>query len=46
MKEVARLLKLTPRPVAIHKYKMMRALRLVNSTELLRFAIRRGFVRR
>jgi DNA-binding NarL/FixJ family response regulator len=39
MKEVARLLKITPRTVAFHKYSMMELLRVKSTAELVRFAV-------
>ena len=44
MKEIARLLKLSPRTVAFHKYRMMEKLGLKNSAELIQLAIKRGLV--
>jgi len=41
MREVATILKITPRTVAFHKYRMMSALKLSSSAELIRYAIRR-----
>ncbi|HET6574372.1 MAG TPA: response regulator transcription factor [Fimbriiglobus sp.] len=40
MKETARLLKITPRTVAFHKYTMMELLGLRSSAELVQFAIK------
>jgi len=40
MKEVAYTLKLTPRTVAFHKYKIMERLRLKTNSELIQYAIR------
>jgi DNA-binding NarL/FixJ family response regulator len=40
MKEVAYTLKLTPRTVAFHKYKIMERLRLSTNAELVQYAIR------
>lgn len=40
MKEVAYILKLTPRTVAFHKYKIMERLRLRTNAELVQYAIR------
>jgi len=40
MKEVAYTLKLTPRTVAFHKYKIMERLRLKTNAELVQYAIR------
>ena len=44
MKEVAKLLNLTPRTVAFHKYRMMEQLRVRTSAELVKFAVREGVV--
>lgn len=44
MKEVAAILNITPRTVAFHKYRMMEALDLKNSAELIRFAIKERIV--
>jgi len=41
MIEVATILKITPRTVAFHKYRMMSALKLSSSAELIRYAVRR-----
>ena len=41
MKEVAAILKITKRTVAFHKYRMMSALKISSSAELIRYAIRR-----
>ena len=41
MREVATILKITPRTVAFHKYRMMSALKLSSNAELIRYAIRR-----
>jgi DNA-binding NarL/FixJ family response regulator len=40
MKEVAYILKLTPRTVAFHKYKIMNQLRLKTNSDLVQYAIR------
>jgi DNA-binding NarL/FixJ family response regulator len=40
MKEVAYILKLTPRTVAFHKYKIMELLRLKTNADLVQYAIR------
>lgn len=40
MKEIARLLGITPRTVAFHKYSMMEVLGLRSSAELIRFAVK------
>lgn len=39
MKEIARVLKITPRTVAFHKYSMMEQLGITTSAELLTFAV-------
>ncbi len=44
MKEIGQLLKLSPRTVAFHKYRMMEQLGIKNSAELIQFAIKRGLV--
>ena len=44
MKEVANLLKLSPRTVAFHKYGVMRKLGLSSSAELVRLAVAEGLV--
>lgn len=44
MKEVARELGITPRTVAFHKYRAMRANGLKNNYDLFQFCIRRGLV--
>ena len=44
MKETARLLKITPRTVAFHKYAMMELLGLRSSAELVQFAIKTHIV--
>ncbi len=41
MREVATILKITPRTVAFHKYRMMSALKISSSAELIRYAVRR-----
>ena len=40
MKEIAKLLKITPRTVAFHKYSMMEVLGLRTSAELIQYALR------
>ncbi len=45
MKEVAAILKITPRTVAFHKYRMMSALKISSSSELILYAIRRSKLR-
>jgi DNA-binding NarL/FixJ family response regulator len=44
MKEVASLLKLTPRTVAFHKYRMMAQLHLKSTAELIQYAVRHHIV--
>jgi DNA-binding NarL/FixJ family response regulator len=44
MKEVAYALKMTPRTVAFHKYKIMAQLRLRTNAELFRYAIREHLI--
>jgi DNA-binding NarL/FixJ family response regulator len=44
MKEIARLLKITTRTVAFHKYKMMEQLGIKSSAELVQFAIKRQLI--
>jgi DNA-binding NarL/FixJ family response regulator len=44
MKEIAAILKITPRTVAFHKYTMMEELGIKSSAELVRFAIKKGLV--
>jgi DNA-binding NarL/FixJ family response regulator len=44
MKEIARMLNITARTVAFHKYTLMRALGIKSSAKLVRFAIRKGVV--
>jgi DNA-binding NarL/FixJ family response regulator len=44
MKEVAYTLKMTPRTVAFHKYKIMELLRLRTNAELVRYAIREHLI--
>jgi DNA-binding NarL/FixJ family response regulator len=44
MKEVARILKITPRTVAFHKYTMMHELGIKSSAELVQFAIKQHIV--
>ncbi len=40
MREVATILKITPKTVAFHKYRMMSALKISSSAELIRYAIK------
>jgi DNA-binding NarL/FixJ family response regulator len=42
MKEVAHILSITPRTVAFHKYRMMEALGVGSTAELIQFAVRHG----
>lgn len=44
MKEIARLLAITPRTVAFHKYSLMKDLGITSSAELVRFAIKEHLV--
>jgi DNA-binding NarL/FixJ family response regulator len=44
MKEVAYILKLTPRTVAFHKYKIMERLRLRTNADLVQYAIREHII--
>ncbi len=44
MKEAARILDVTPRTVAFHKYRMMERLHLKTNADLIQFAIREGVV--
>jgi len=44
MKEIGRILKITPRTVAFHKYGMMEQLGITSSAELVQFAIRQHVV--
>jgi DNA-binding NarL/FixJ family response regulator len=44
MKAIARILAITPRTVAFHKYQMMDDLGIKTSAELVRFAIRHHIV--
>jgi len=44
MKEVAGILKITPRTVAFHKYSMMQELGIKSSAELVQFAIKKRIV--
>ncbi len=40
MREVATILKITPRTVAFHKYRIMSALKITSNAELIRYAIK------
>ena len=42
MKEIARILKITPRTVAFHKYSMMEDLGIKSSALLVQFALKQG----
>ncbi len=44
MKEAARILGVTPRTIAFHKYRIMKQFRLKSNAELIQFAIRQGVV--
>ncbi len=44
MKQIARILKITPRTVAFHKYHMMEELGIKSSAELVQFAIKQHIV--
>ena len=44
MKEVASLLKLTPRTVAFHKYRMMEQLKIKSTAELVQYAVKNHIV--
>ncbi len=44
MKEAAKILEVTPRTVAFHKYRMMEQLHLKTNADLIQFAIREGMV--
>jgi DNA-binding NarL/FixJ family response regulator len=44
MKDAARILGVTPRTVAFHKYRIMEQFRLKSNSELIQFAIRQGVV--
>jgi len=41
MREVATVLKITPRTVAFHKYRIMSALNVSSSAELISYAVKR-----
>ena len=45
MREVAAILKISPRTVAFHKHHMMSALEITSSSELILYAIRRSKLR-
>ena len=44
MKEVASLVKVTPRTVAFHKYQMMKQLKVTSTAELIQYAVRNHIV--
>ena len=44
MKEAAGILNISPRTVEFHKYRMMQALGITNTAELIQYAIRKGLV--
>jgi DNA-binding CsgD family transcriptional regulator len=44
MKEVARILKITPRTVAFHKYTIMEEIGIKSLAELVQFAIKQRIV--
>ena len=44
MKETARILKITPRTVAFHKYGMMEELGIKSTAELIQYAIKHHLV--
>jgi DNA-binding CsgD family transcriptional regulator len=44
MKEIARILKITPRTVAFHKYGMMKQLGVRSTAELVKAALKLGVV--
>src|SRR3954454_12257548 len=44
MKDIARLLNLTPRTVAFHKYRIMEQLRLGSTAELIQYAVKQHIV--
>jgi DNA-binding CsgD family transcriptional regulator len=44
MKEAAKILKVTPRTVAFHKYRIMEQLNLKNNADLFQFALRECIV--
>jgi DNA-binding NarL/FixJ family response regulator len=44
MKEAAKILNITPRTVAYHKYRMMEELKLKSSAALVQLAIRKGIL--
>ncbi len=44
MKEAARVLDVTPRTIAFHKYRIMENLGLKTSAELVQYAVKHGIV--
>jgi DNA-binding CsgD family transcriptional regulator len=44
MKEAGRVLNITPRTVAFHKYQMMAQLKLNSNAALIQYAVRQGIV--
>ncbi len=44
MKEIARILKITPRTVAFHKYQLMKELGITSSAELVRYGVKEHLV--
>ena len=44
MKQAAKILKVTPRTVAFHKYRIMEQLQLKTNAELFQLAIREGLI--
>jgi DNA-binding NarL/FixJ family response regulator len=44
MKQIADILKVTPRTIAFHKYRMMEELGVNNTAELIQFAIKQSIV--
>ncbi len=44
MKEVAKLLDITPRRVAFHKYEMMKQLNVKSTAELIQYAVKNHIV--
>ena len=44
MKEAARILNVSPRTIAFHKYRIMDLLRLKTNSELVQFAIKKGII--
>lgn len=44
MKQAARILSVTPRTVAFHKYRIMETLNIDNNSELVRYAMKNGLV--